>query len=194
MQNAFVGPIPADIDRLSRLRYLDLTGNNFSGDIPALIGRLRDLFYLFLVQNEFNGTWPTEIGCLANLEHLGMAYNDKFLPAPLPEEFGALKKLKFLWMTQTNLIGGIPETLINDLSSLERLDLAINNLNGPILGGLLMSKNLINLYLYLFLFLVFPFSLCCCFIISSLFIVFFLLDSITSLINILNINCVFHLL
>ena len=148
MQNAFVGPIPADIDRLSRLRYLDLTGNNFSGDIPAAIGRLRELVYLFLVQNEFNGTWPTEIGSLANLEQLGMAYNDKFLPAPLPEEFGALKKLKFLWMTETNLIGEIPETLINNLSSLEHLDLAINNLNGPIPGGLLMSKNLINLYLF----------------------------------------------
>ena len=148
MQNAFVGPIPADIDRLSRLQYLDLTGNNFSGDIPASIGRLRELVYLFLVQNEFNGTWPTEIGSLANLEQLVMAYNDKFLPAPLPEEFGALKMLKFLWMTETNLIGRIPETLINNLSSLEHLDLAINNLNGPIPGGLLMSKNLINLYLF----------------------------------------------
>ena len=148
MQNAFVGPISADIDRLSHLRYLDLTGNKFSGDIPASIGRLRELVYLFLVQNEFNGTWPTEIGSLANLEQLGMAYNDKFLPAPLPEEFGALKKLKFLWMTETNLIGGIPKTLINNLSSLEDLDLAINNLNGPIPGGLLKSKNLINLYLF----------------------------------------------
>ncbi|KAJ9680172.1 hypothetical protein PVL29_019460 [Vitis rotundifolia] len=100
LQNYFVGPIPADIDRLSRLRYLDLTANNFSGDIPAAIGRLRELFYLFLVQNEFNGTWPREIGNLANLEQLAMAYNDKFLPSALPKELGALKKLKYLWMTE----------------------------------------------------------------------------------------------
>ncbi|KAL6322021.1 hypothetical protein AAG906_003163 [Vitis piasezkii] len=131
LQNYFVGPIPADIDRLSRLRYLDLTANNFSGDIPAAIGRLRELFYLFLVQNEFNGTWPTEIGNLVNLEHLAMAYNDKFLPSALPKELGALKKLNF-----------------NNLLSLEHLDLALNKLNGTIPGGMLMLKNLTNLYLF----------------------------------------------
>ena len=145
LQNSFVGPIPTDIDRLSRLRYLDLTENYFSGDIP---GMLRELYYLFLVQNEFNGTWPTEIGNLANLERLAMAYNDKFLLASLPKEFGVLKKLKYLWMTQTNLTGEIAETLINNLSSLEHLDLALNNLSGPIPGGLLMLKNLTYLYLH----------------------------------------------
>ncbi|KAJ9701871.1 hypothetical protein PVL29_003895 [Vitis rotundifolia] len=147
LQNFFVGPIPADIDRLSRLRYLDLTANNFSGDIPAAIGRLQELFYLFLVQNEFNGTWPKEIGNLANLEHLAMAYNDKFLPSALPKEFGALKKLKYLWMTEANLIGKIPESL-NNLSSLELLDLSDNKLEGTIPEGMLTLKNLTYLYLY----------------------------------------------
>ncbi|XP_034683385.1 receptor-like protein kinase HSL1 [Vitis riparia] len=147
LQNSFVGPIPADIDRLSRLRYLDLTANNFSGDIPAAIGRLRELFYLFLVQNEFNGTWPTEIGNLANLEQLAMAYNDKFRPSALPKEFGALKKLKYLWMTQANLIGEIPESF-NHLSSLEHLDLSLNKLEGTIPGVMLTLKNLTNLYLF----------------------------------------------
>ncbi|XP_059592105.1 receptor-like protein kinase HSL1 [Vitis vinifera] len=147
LQNSFVGPIPADIDRLSRLRYLDLTANNFSGDIPAAIGRLRELFYLFMVQNEFNGTWPTEIGNLANLEQLAMAYNDKFRPSALPKEFGALKKLKFLWMTEANLIGEIPKSF-NNLSSLERLDLSLNELNGTIPVGMLTLKNLTYLYLF----------------------------------------------
>ncbi|RVW20802.1 Receptor-like protein kinase HSL1 [Vitis vinifera] len=147
LQNSFVGPIPADIDRLSCLRYLDLTANNFSGDIPAAIGRLRELFYLFLVQNEFNGTWPMEIGNLANLEQLAMAYNDKFRPSALPKEFGALKKLKFLWMTEANLIGEIPESF-NNLSSLERLDLSLNELNGTIPVGMLTLKNLTYLYLF----------------------------------------------
>ncbi|RVX00929.1 Receptor-like protein kinase HSL1 [Vitis vinifera] len=147
LQNNFVGPIPANIDRLSRLRYLDLTANNFSGDIPAVIGQLRELFYLSLVQNEFNGTWPKEIGNLANLQHLAMAYNDKFLPSALPKEFGALKKLTYLWMTDANLVGEIPESF-NNLSSLELLDLANNKLNGTIPGGMLMLKNLTYLYLF----------------------------------------------
>ncbi|KAL6344576.1 hypothetical protein AAG906_002481 [Vitis piasezkii] len=137
-----------DIDRLSRLRYLDLTANNFSGDIPPAIGRLRELFYLFLVQNEFNGTWPTEIGNLANLEQLAMAYNDKFRPSALPKEFGALKKLKYLWMTEANLIGEIPESF-NNLSSLELLDLSVNKLEGTIPGGMLTLKNLNYLHLFI---------------------------------------------
>ncbi|XP_034683234.1 receptor-like protein kinase HSL1 [Vitis riparia] len=148
MENSFVGPIPADIDRLSRLRYLDLTANNFSGDIPAAIGRLRELFYLFLVQNEFNGTWPTEIGNLANLEQLAMAYNDKFRPSALPKEFGALKKLKYLWMKEANLMGEIPESF-NNLSSLELLDLSLNKLEGTIPGGMLTLKNLNYLHLFI---------------------------------------------
>ncbi|KAL6985480.1 hypothetical protein U1Q18_018855 [Sarracenia purpurea var. burkii] len=146
-QNYFVGPIPTDIDRMSSLQYIDVTANNFSGDIPQSIGRLPGLQTLYLTQNLFNGTFPAEIGNLLNLENLGMAYNSQLLPATIPPEFGRLKKLKFLWMTQTNLIGEIPESFSN-LSSLEHLDLSSNNLDGPIPQGLFQLKNLSIVYLY----------------------------------------------
>lgn len=146
-QNYFVGPIPSDVDQLSGLTYLDVGGNNFSGDIPVEIGRLSGLQTLSLHQNEFNGTFPKEIADLANLEVLTMAYNHKFVPAMIPQEFGQLKKLRFLWMTQCNLIDGIPESFSN-LSSLQQLDLSGNALTGRIPGGLFSLQNLRYVYLY----------------------------------------------
>ncbi|XP_062164555.1 receptor-like protein kinase HSL1 [Alnus glutinosa] len=146
-QNYFVGPIPDDIDRIPTLQYIDLGANNFSGDIPEAIGRLPELHTLNLYQNEFNGTFPRDIGNLSNLEVLRMAYNDKFVPAPIPPEFGRLRKLRFMWMTVTNLIGEIPEN-ISGLPSLEHLDLARNNLVGAIPSGLFLLKNLSYVYLF----------------------------------------------
>ena len=147
--NYFTGPIPPDIRQLSLLRYLDITANHFSGDIPANIGRLQELRYLSLVRNEFTGTWPVEVGNLSNLEHLAMAYNQRLAPSTIPKElFGALNKLKFLWIRDMNLMGGIPESF-NNLSSLEHVDLSFNNLNGSIPGGMFMLN--INLKVSLLL-------------------------------------------
>ncbi|XP_057466709.1 LRR receptor-like serine/threonine-protein kinase HSL2 [Actinidia eriantha] len=147
-QNYFVGPIPSDINRLSSsLQFIDVGANNFSGDIPPVIGNLPELRNLYLYGNEFNGTFPVEIGNLTNLRYLKMAYNDLFLPAKVPSEFGKLKNLKFLWMTSCNLIGEIPDTLSN-IFGLEHLDLSRNNLQGPIPKGLFQLKKLSIVYLY----------------------------------------------
>ncbi|XP_059461694.1 receptor-like protein kinase HSL1 [Corylus avellana] len=145
-QNYFVGPIPDDIDQIPTLQYIDLGANNFSGDIPKAIGSLPELHTLMLYQNEFNGTFPREIGNLSNLEVLFMAYNE-FVPAPIPVDFGRLRKLRFMWMTMTNLVGGIPEN-ISSLPSLEHLNLARNNLVGAIPSGLFLLKNLSYVYLF----------------------------------------------
>ncbi|GMI97966.1 hypothetical protein like AT5G25930 [Hibiscus trionum] len=145
-QNYFVGPLPDEIDRLSTLVYLDISGNNFSGDIPPSIGRLPELSTLNIVQNQFKGTFPKEIGNLSKLEVLEMAYNE-FVPMKIPPEFGQLTNLRYLWMTQTNLIGEMPESF-NNLSNLEHLDLAINNLEGPIPSRLFSLKNLTRVYLF----------------------------------------------
>ncbi|XP_012434672.1 receptor-like protein kinase HSL1 [Gossypium raimondii] len=145
-QNYFVGEIPDDIHRLSTLVSLDINGNNFSGNIPPSIGRLPLLQTLYLHQNLFNGTFPKEIGDLSNLQTLGLAYNG-FSAMEIPWEFGFLKKLVYLWMTEVNLIGEIPESL-NNLSSLVHLDLSRNNLEGPIPSNLFTFENLTYVYLF----------------------------------------------
>jgi Leucine-rich repeat (LRR) protein len=58
-----------------------------------------------------------------------------------------LKKLKYLWVAGSNLIGEIPDT-IEEMTALEHLDLSRNNLSWKILSGLFMPKNLSIVYLY----------------------------------------------
>ena len=97
--------------------------------------------------NKFNGGFPSEIGNLLNLEELLLAYNSLLLPAELPPSFAQLKKLKFIWMTETNLVGEIPDW-IGNLTDLETLNLSENNLTGKIPSSLFMLKNLSFVYLF----------------------------------------------
>ncbi|KAM1047001.1 hypothetical protein ACFX2C_026426 [Malus domestica] len=146
-QNYFVGPIPDDIDSLPRLKQLILGGNNFS-DIPPAIGRLQELENLQLWMNQFNGSVPPEIGNLSNLKDLNMSWNTELVPWTLPSNFTKLKKLKNLWIRQSNVIGELPETL-GEMEALEVIDLAINRLSGRIPNGLFTPKNLSIVYLYM---------------------------------------------
>ncbi|GMY36177.1 receptor-like protein kinase 5 [Fagus crenata] len=146
-QNYFNGRIPIDIHRLSRLRRLNLGGNIFSGAIPASIGQLTELRTLQLCSCPFTGSFPPEVGSLSNLERLELAYNVNMTAAVLPSNFMKLKKLTYLWMAGSNLIGKIPDT-IGEMEALVHLDLAKNNLSGKIPSSLFMPKNLSIVYLY----------------------------------------------
>ncbi|XP_021847741.2 receptor-like protein kinase HSL1 [Spinacia oleracea] len=145
--NFFVGKLPNDVNKLSsNLQYLDLSLNNFTGDIPTSLAQLKRLITLRLDSNLFNGTFPAQLGNLENLEELVLAINP-FSPTNLPREFGMLKSLRLLWITQCNLIGEIPKGFAN-LINLEHLDLVENNLVGEIPSGLFLLQNLTYLYLH----------------------------------------------
>ncbi|KAK1377661.1 receptor-like protein kinase HSL1 [Heracleum sosnowskyi] len=146
--NYFVDIIPGDVDKLSQLNFLNLGGNNFTGDIPAAIGRLSELVTLKLSGNQFNGSFPPEIGNLSNLEVLEFSHFTKLPPWTLPSNlFTKLTKLKNLFMTESHLIGEIPES-IGNLAALEMLDFSDNKLSGKIPDGLFLLKNLTVVYLY----------------------------------------------
>ncbi|CAD5332710.1 unnamed protein product [Arabidopsis thaliana] len=148
-QNLFNGSLPVDIDRLSpELDYLDLAANGFSGDIPKSLGRISKLKVLNLYQSEYDGTFPSEIGDLSELEELRLALNDKFTPAKIPIEFGKLKKLKYMWLAEMNLIGEISPVVFENMTDLEHVDLSVNNLTGRIPDVLFGLKNLTEFYLF----------------------------------------------
>ncbi|KAF3442967.1 hypothetical protein FNV43_RR16885 [Rhamnella rubrinervis] len=146
-QNIFIGTVPSDIDRLVKLTYLNLGSNNFSGEIPATIGLLQELRSLMLDHCLFNGSYPPEIGNLSNLEMLYVGPNSLLQPSRFPANYTQFKKLKTLWISESNLIGEIPET-IGDMASLEEVDLSKNDFSGNIPRGLFMLKNLSILYLF----------------------------------------------
>ncbi|XP_059431679.1 receptor-like protein kinase 5 [Corylus avellana] len=145
-QNYFAGTLPNDIHRMAGLRKLNIGANSFSGNIPASIGRLTELRILQLFACPFNGSFPPEIGNLSNLERLELAYI-LGITTTLPSEFTKLKKLKYLWVAGSNLVGEIPYK-IGEMVALEHLDLSMNNLSGNIPSGLFMPKNLSIVYLY----------------------------------------------
>ncbi|KAK3435836.1 hypothetical protein EUGRSUZ_C00563 [Eucalyptus grandis] len=146
-QNYFEGLIPSDIDRMADLQALILAANSFSFDVPASVARLRRLRILHLYMSEYNGTYHEEIFGLSNLEELSLGYNDKFVPSQLPQNFTALKKLRFFSMPQMNLFGRILET-VSDMEALEHLDLGKNPLTGEIPGSIFALRNLSELYVY----------------------------------------------
>ena len=56
--NRFFDSIPEEIDSLSKLRVLLLSGNHFSGMIPKKLCQLEKIGIMDLSRNSFSGTIP----------------------------------------------------------------------------------------------------------------------------------------
>lgn len=67
------GSIPAEIGNLSRLEFLDLSGNRLGGSIPEEIGNLSRLEFLDLSGNQFCGNIPES---LTSLSAFSMSFMD----------------------------------------------------------------------------------------------------------------------
>ena len=108
--NNLAGPLPEQIGQLLQLQELELYGNQLT-TLPAGLGQLKGLQLLDLYYNPITGAIPDTIGGMTSLRELYLPYN----PAG-------------------GLSGPIPETLGN-LANLERMDIAGNQLTGPIQIG-----------------------------------------------------------
>uniref|UniRef100_J3LAZ5 non-specific serine/threonine protein kinase n=1 Tax=Oryza brachyantha TaxID=4533 RepID=J3LAZ5_ORYBR len=146
--NAFAGQLLDDINSLSvMLEHLNVSSNRFTGRIPPSIGRLPRLKSLIIDNNQFCGRYPAvDISNLSELETLTLAVNP-FVPAPLPVEFGRLTRLAYLWLSDMNITGEIPESL-SSLGELNLLDFSMNKLQGKIPTWIWRHKKLQYLYLY----------------------------------------------
>ncbi|KAI3819553.1 hypothetical protein L1987_13394 [Smallanthus sonchifolius] len=142
--NHFCGTIPQEIGMLIDLETLSLHSNNLEGHIPVSLGNLSKLGYLHVDDNKLSGSIPQELGNLDNLVKVNISVN--VLTGHIPSDLGNLTKLSELYLFLNNLTGSIPPSLGN-LSSLETIYLYRNQLCGPIPNELGNLKNLILLHL-----------------------------------------------
>ncbi|KAL3500677.1 hypothetical protein ACH5RR_039770 [Cinchona calisaya] len=144
--NYFHGnPLPQELSRLHRLRFIRLSSNNFSGEIPMWFGRFPELQFLSLYNNNFSGPIPSSISNLSKLERLSFKGNS--LNGKIPEQIGNLSRLTFLNLESNQLIGSLPLEIFN-ISTLEIIGFTFNNLTGTLPADLCHHlPNLKEIYL-----------------------------------------------
>ncbi|KAK9167739.1 hypothetical protein Scep_002930 [Stephania cephalantha] len=143
--NSISGALPNQIISCSKLRVLNLTGNNLTGSVPDL-SPLTNLEILDLSFNYFSGAVPGWIGGLVRLTSLGLGQND-FDAGEVPENLGSLKNLTWLYLASMNLKGAIPDAIF-ELYQLEIIDLSNNKLSGDFPRAITKLKNLIQIELF----------------------------------------------
>mmetsp|Transcript_23025 Transcript_23025/g.35261 ORF Transcript_23025/g.35261 Transcript_23025/m.35261 type:complete len:978 (+) Transcript_23025:114-3047(+) len=157
--NLLNGKIPPSIYKLSNLRSLDLSGNLFDGELGTEIENLTKLTSLILRNNELRGTLPPSMGKLSALKLICLDHNllsgdipydpsffysrdevtisYNFLSGSIPEDTHRWNQtnygIKKLDLNANRLSGSIP-TIMEELYSLEYLDLTRNSLTGDIYG------------------------------------------------------------
>jgi len=149
--NNLAGPIP---ELSSSVTNLNLNDNQLSGAIPDLSG-LTNLSVLNLYDNQLTSL-DSGLGDLPNLTVMDVHHN--LLAGSIPTTFGGnvlttggLANLTTLRLYDNGLTANIPDE-VNNLTTLTTLDLANNQLNGPVpdlsalvdLTGLFLNDNLLD--------------------------------------------------
>ncbi len=136
-----VTEIPAEIGRLTNLKYFNFCKAYALNKVPAEIGKLKKLKKIRLCLTEIKSI-PKEIGSLPNLNILWMFCNDF---KEIPKEIGNLKRLKDLDI-HSNKITKLPNEVCN-LKSLTSLDISYCGLERlPDSIGNLKSLEFLNLF------------------------------------------------
>ncbi|XP_010420074.1 PREDICTED: receptor-like protein kinase HAIKU2 [Camelina sativa] len=144
--NSLRGRISKNLKKCKRLRYLDLGVNNFSGEFPA-IDSLRSLEFLSLNASGVSGKFPwSSLKHLKSLSFLSVGDN-RFDPNPFSREILNLTALKWVYMSNSSVIGKIPEGIKN-LVRLQNLELSDNEISGEIPKGMVQLINLRQLEIY----------------------------------------------
>ena len=141
--NNFTGQLPVSIGELDNLEWLELNGTGkigegLEGAIPESFGNLRNLRGLLLDHNRLD-RFPKSLGNLTNLVHLALGHQGRDADGDyhlledhgFPQWIGKLTKLKYLWMSDNEGIGG----QLPDMSGLHDLEIFLadrNKLTGEI--------------------------------------------------------------
>ncbi|KAK4393256.1 putative LRR receptor-like serine/threonine-protein kinase [Sesamum angolense] len=148
--NSINGSIPPSIFNASKLQVLDFSNNLISGGLPELVGNLKNLQVLNLSDNALAGNLPGNLTTLQNLTAVSLKSNYFFGSLPggfnsvrvldlssnlingsLPPDFGG-GNLAYLNVSFNRLSGVIPPEFAAKIPGNATVDLAFNNLTGPI--------------------------------------------------------------
>ncbi|XP_010477947.1 PREDICTED: receptor protein kinase-like protein ZAR1 [Camelina sativa] len=129
--NLLSGSIPNEIGDLKFLQSLDFSRNSLNGSIPESVLRCKRLRSFDLNQNNLTGSVPSGFGhALASLQKLDLSSNN--LSGLVPDDLGDLTRLQgTLDLSHNSFSGSIPASL-GDLPEKVYVNLAYNNLSGPI--------------------------------------------------------------
>lgn len=126
--NQVGGQLPAQLENLQSLEWLDLGRNIIEGQIPTQLGQMVSLRILDLSRNNLGGEIPPSLGDLFLLERLILELN--VLEGELPASLANLGSLEHIILNNNNLSGTI--SLLTDLPGLRRINLYGNQFSGTI--------------------------------------------------------------
>ncbi len=127
--NNLYGIIPANINKISKLREMNMSGNLLFGSITGEIGNLDELEILDLSSNDYDGEIPKGFGELVVLTSINLSDNQ--LIGIIPQELGSMTAIVSIDFSNNDLSGSIPNDFIN-LTQLSTLNLSFNDLGGTI--------------------------------------------------------------
>ncbi|KAK2648793.1 hypothetical protein Ddye_016282 [Dipteronia dyeriana] len=145
----FSGTIPSSLGNLTKLVSLDVSFSSFLGELPISIGNLASLKELLLKGYNFSGQISSSLGNLTQLKYLDLSQSHNKFSGQNSSSLSWIAKntkLKFLYLSNLNLVGEIPLWLIN-LTQLTDLEMSQNQLTGPIPSWLMNINQLSILYL-----------------------------------------------
>ncbi|KAF8377990.1 hypothetical protein HHK36_029323 [Tetracentron sinense] len=127
-------PLSLPFVNFSSLLVLDLSHNLFQSSMPLWLFNISSsLANLHLSNNYLSGSIPDAFADMTSLQELDLSYNDE-MGGEIPRTLGTLCNLKRLDLSKNRITGEITK-FVNSLSgctnsSLEMLDLGINQLSG----------------------------------------------------------------
>ncbi|KAE8712207.1 putative receptor protein kinase TMK1 [Hibiscus syriacus] len=126
------GPLPQNLNQLSKLFNLGLQKNHFNGKLPTFSG-LSELEFAYLDNNEFDTIPADFFDGLSSVRVLALDYNpfNKTTGWSIPVELANSFQLTNLSLVNCNVVGPLPEFL-GKLPSLAALKLSYNRLSGEI--------------------------------------------------------------
>jgi hypothetical protein len=124
------GVLPESIGNWKEISLLNVQYNYIRGQIPESISDWSQIREFNVGHNLLSGSIPHSLWSLTNLSDLNLDRNF-FAPSFLPESIGDLTNLRILKMSDINLFGTIPATIIN-CRKIERLYFGYNKLVGYI--------------------------------------------------------------